>query len=639
MTATSMGTQILAIPSAPTWSLPDNVHTLLAGASGTGKSGAMMLRGRVHLRNPGAGFQCIDPEGELSNHFIEFCANPENGAAGRIVHHLRPVSPTHSFGLPMLQAPRDDLQTCHDNAVRLTTILAQCLGFAADQSGFGPRILKLLHLGCFGLGLNGHPFVALPELYVSATHLRQSIGDTLPYRFMTEEWRALDVLSERNPQRFQEYTESLMSRLLPILGSPIMRRAFGQTPALDIKRMLDNREVVLLDLGGLESKDAILIGTSYFSLMYHEALRRPLGAASVQFFADEIADYLTPDLARGFDRLRKRSVYLTVACQRFAQFVKPHDPAASALSAVLTNCRAKIIFGGLAPEDAELLARLVFTGALDLDTVYKPGSVRPVAVGSRLVTLTGRAMARHHAEQSAVSSGEVHNTSRMRSVANATMWASGSAALSGTSSSFQSMPDASLMMSPALLSQGSGRSAARNDSASAGGSRARMAGEQSGHGVTTQRSSGSADGMSVAQSEHQAFVTDYAELPTESFTLEEKIHSATGTLMNLEPRHCIVKVQGQAPFRTRTSDLTPAFRSARFKDLMLPRYLDRLVRTSPYLRPVSEVDAAIAAALDALTARPAVVEPDFTAAEPAPPARQASRLRMVRGNRNPPTED
>ena len=62
------------------------------------------------------------------------------------------------------------------------------------------------------------------------------------------------------------------------------------------------------------------------------------------------------------------------------------DDKVAIRNAILTNTAIKIFFGGLDPDDAELIARFLFTGNLNL-AEWKPGSERPVAVGQDKTTV------------------------------------------------------------------------------------------------------------------------------------------------------------------------------------------------------------------------------------------------------------
>ena len=261
------------------------------------------------------GVQVIDPDGEISPALFEFLANPQNGLSSRTAHYLRPAG-TEAFALPMLHVPDRSPQLCHDKSLRMLTIFGQAVDFGAGD--YGPRLSKLFYMGALGLSLAGRPLVDLPELFThDARHLRELIGSGFPFPFVRDEWHSFDVLSDR---AFLEYRDPLMSRLMPVFGNERLRRVFGPQNPVDLARVLAQREVVLLDLSGLEHKDAVLVGKCYLSLLYHEALQRPPNQAPhACVIIDEVFDYMTVDLARGFDRLRKRNIQLVVAIQRLGQ--------------------------------------------------------------------------------------------------------------------------------------------------------------------------------------------------------------------------------------------------------------------------------------------------------------------------------
>jgi len=297
----------------------DTGHILIAGKSGMGKTQLMVGVALAKLGNPRWGVQVVDPEGEISAICLDHSANPRNGLMWRSIHYFRATSVTDAFAIPLLHVRVRAPQPCHEAAVRTRSVLEQAVNFGSGE--YGPRLSKLLHLGCYGLALTGRPLIDLPHLYtLGAAHLRSLVGDAFPYEFMTEEWRSLDVLAERNATRFLEYCESITSRLMPIFGNERLRRIFGPQPPIDVAQILQNREAAFLDLAGLEHKDAVLVGTAYISVLYHEALQRPPNQSPhACVMVDEVFDYMTPDLARGFDRLRKRNIQLCVAIQRLSQ--------------------------------------------------------------------------------------------------------------------------------------------------------------------------------------------------------------------------------------------------------------------------------------------------------------------------------
>jgi len=649
---------------------PEHGHCLLAGASGTGKTKAAINIACQKIRNPATSFFLIDPEGDISGECYAFIANPKNHLGWRRVHYLRPASLTEVFALPLLDVPERDPVECHNKALRTLAVFAQF--FTADAGDFGVRISKYFYMGCLGLALTGRPLIALPELYNhGARQLRELIAASLPYEFLADAWMALDHLNERTQL---EYKDPLISRLQPVYGNPVMRRVFGPQTPLDIASALRNREVVLLDLSGLEHKDAVLIGKAFFSLIYHEALRREPGRAPhACVMLDEAFDYLSIDLARGFDRLRKRNVQLIIAIQRMAQLDKLGDAdSVATLSAVMSGTRTKLIFRLPEPDDADYAARLLFSGHLALNE-WKPGTDRPVVTGHRREIMRSRSRGRTEASHLAVSESEsiargvVHST--MRSITDAegeciTDGTSEATAIGstwgeagGSSSSLFESAGASQTMTPppqeeplflplpepVVLSVGesvgTGTGLTTSSSWSSGESSSRVSGSSHAHsssrsraisdaegestsevrGVARGRMRGTSEGRSESEGESESLVPIIEWMPSQMYSLPEQLHRLAGEIQNLALREVFVKVDNAAPVRTRTVTTEPAFATPSFKRLFLPLFHRTTTAKSPCLFPVAEVDALIAKHLTDLTP-PERPEPDFSTPEPVRPA-------------------
>src|SRR5437868_15399135 len=105
------------------------------------------------------------------------------------------------------------------------------------------------------------------------------------------------------------------------------------------------------------------------------------------------------------------------------------DDDVGILNAILTNTGIKIFFGGLDPNDADLVARLYFTGHLNL-AEWKPGSERPVAVGQDKTTIANWS----RAEMEAQSEMRGHTRSHSRGTAYGTSTTQGSASGTGVGS-------------------------------------------------------------------------------------------------------------------------------------------------------------------------------------------------------------
>ena len=190
--------------------------------------------------------------------------------------------------------------------------------------------------------------------------------------------------------------------------------------------------------------------------------------------------------------------------------------------------------------------------------------------------------------------------------------------MSGTSSVFSSADsEQSGWMNATTLSEGEGESGAETESEArtVSSSRSktfahsRARGTSRGHSETTGESHGETHDVTLGES--QSFITRYELLPSQYFSLDEIRHLLMAELMGLPRRHCVVKIDTAPAFRTRTVDLTPAYKSAYFKSLMVPLFTKGMIARSPYLRPITEVDDEIAARFKNAIRPPAQPEPDL----------------------------
>ncbi len=338
---------------------------------------------------------------------------------------------------------------------------------------------------------------------------------------------------------------------------------------------------------------------------------------------------------------------------------------AAILNAIIGNTTTKIVFAMREPDDALYLARVLFVGHIDY-AEYKPHTERPVVVGHHTEIVKNHSLANHRAEHQATSEtesvavgtarthmmsvteaeGESDTDATSQATARGTMnsEACGSAASSfdGASSSQGFDPTSMNFMfaPPTITSVGVGTSSGIGStdiaSNSSGSSATEIAGSSHAHstsrmtstseavgttesevrGYAVSRMRGTSKGVSQSAGEAETFVATLDWLPSELFSAAEQHDRLTGEIMNLAHRECFVKVANQRPVRTRTADLEPAFRSAYARRAFMPVLERLLIARSPYLRPVDEVDALLAARQ--LAPKPELApKPDFSP-EPLP---------------------
>ncbi len=347
------------------------------------------------------------------------------------------------------------------------------------------------------------------------------------------------------------------------------------------------------------------------------------------------------------------------AIQRLRQMRQRGDCIADAL---LVNCAVKVIFGGLEAESARYMAENLFTGFLDL-AEWKPLSDQPVVVGHRHEMMRSRSVGRssvaHDAQSeseavsrgyartrmTAISEGQSEGTSEGHSEGTAFGTSNGESG--GMSSSLFESAGASQTLTPppleeplfmpvpkpVVLSVGEsvGTGSGTTDSAawstgqssvhSSGSSlvrsssRSRAISEADGEtqsetrGASRGRMHGTSRIVSQTTGASEGLVPIIEWMPSQAYSLEEQLHRMAATLMGLPRRECIVKIEGEAPLRVRTADLSPAFNSSFFRRVMLPRFLAGIPTRSIYTLSASAADAAIATRRRELHNSP---EPDFS---------------------------
>jgi len=319
------------------------------------------------------------------------------------------------------------------------------------------------------------------------------------------------------------------------------------------------------------------------------------------------------------------------------------------LSAIITNTKTKIIFGGMEPADCEYLVRVMFSGFIDLQA-WKEKSARPTAVGQKQAATRSWSNAEHRAAHESTATSKGRSTSRGRattrgsavttsqtdsyqsaigyadtsSEALSTGWAKARATQNASSNStaLQLAPPTTFTPQAVLgqsqgVTSGIGTSAMQSEMGSnvlssstsfseveaegrAEGiaeseSEAETDSESESESIAESIARGTSTGLSRTNGESECFVTDYTLMETQMYSLNEQRERLVGDMANMAPRECLVKVGHENPTRVRTATLTTGFKSDYCRRVMMPVYLQRLARQSPYIFPIADVDAQIAA--------------------------------------------
>lgn len=597
--------------------VPPDANWLVVGGTRRGKSGLLQLVSRATIRDGRIGLTCVDPHGEYVRAVAEWAANPANVAGRRI--HLFDCNSEHAFGLNPLQRADDTWESCHDAATVLAAVVES--RFDAPPEAL-PRLSRVVYIAAMLCGRHDLTLLELVQLLsLGGAELRRSLLQDFDNTIVRRELEDLHTLAEKQPARFLELVESAKNRFVRWLGDRRLARILGQRKGLDPRMIMDGREIVLIDLSALSYADAAFVGCLVTSMYFAAARRRPpMRSARHRLILDEAESLITTDVARMTDQCAKYSLNIAAAVQRLGQIRAKGDFVCDALA---VNCAVKVCFGGLEPASAQYMAELLFSGFLDL-AEWKPGSERPVAVGQHKEATRSWSRAEHEAEH------ETHAHTRSHSHGEATGTFAGTSAAAGESSGTgdasgmvmsppaqlfgPNAPNASFIPVPLAQSTGASASRGRSSQSATSSGTSHVAIDSYGDAQTVGR--GTSRGRSLTEGESEVFVTAYEWLPSTMYSLQEQLHRLTGELMNLPRRECLVKIEDRRPFRTRTADLAPSFKSVAFKRVLLPRTLKSWALASPYLVPTANVDAEIAARLEPVV--PPVKPEDFAVAEPMP---------------------
>jgi hypothetical protein len=587
-----------------------DAHLALFGKTRVGKSKLLEALALAIAHDSLEGFTFICPHG-TAREVAERLANPANGCQGRIVHVLDPNS-TMAFGANPFETYEESWAACHDAALLWTSSVANHYATAIQET---PRLETNFYvLGMFAAQKKLTLIELLPALSLAGESIRDFLLSNFNNHAVSGVLSDLHQLASRSPSRFLEQIDSCKNRLVRWLGDKRLARIFGQQKGLNARAVMDAREIVLIDLSSLAAEDAAFLSTiltcRYFSAAKR---RRPNESPRHRFIVDEAAASICDATAQMLDQLAKYGVLGVFALQRLTQLIEKGEFITGAL--MVNTC--KIVFNTPDHESARILAEQLFTGYVDLQE-WKPASIRPVAVGNEKVVVRGKSRTSHQAHSRSRAEIDSRSWARASAAMTANMFSAGTSFGSGESASFSYIPPEPLLSPPTYVGASRGENNTRQSSSARASANGRSFSTQYARGRAQADAHADMQGASEGFSENESYVTRYQDLPTQMYTLEEQLHRLTGEIMTLPRRECFVKLEGRAPFRARTADVAPAFKSLEFKSEWLPRYLETTARRSPYLVPADKVDADISARLGLITSVQHEPEPDFAEREPMP---------------------
>ena len=229
---------------------------------------------------------------------------------------------------------------------------------------------------------------------------------------------------------------------------------------------------------------------------------------------------------------RKFGLHLILAHQHLSQL---REAGEKVYSSVMTSAQTKVVFGGLSPEDAPIVAELLFMGELDLE---EPKSTLDKPTVTNYVRTWLQNKAQGTSTTSSVSSG----------------W--GASTTEGET----------LRLDEDDVEQLDARSTSGSESGTFGKSYALAA--SSSHGWSA------------------ALTPVLTILPTQVFSLQEQVYKATATVVNQPPQHAIVKISGEPSVQVKT----PFVAEAIARDERVEGFKTRAFQLSPFALPRGQAE-------------------------------------------------
>lgn len=353
--------------------IPDHIrstHMQVIGSTGTGKSKFLEWMIRNDILN-GNGLCLIDPHGYLYDDLVNWLTSyPEFFNHKKIVL-FNPANDDYFLGFnPFIH---HSLDISH----QVDTMVNSCAkAWGAENMDSTPLLKKCLR--CIFHALAEADLTLLESLFFislsdDSKMLRKHLIEKIKNPVIKEVWQSFTVLKSRE---YNEQFSSSANRLIEFLSSERIRRIIGQREkTISFKKMMDEGYIVLVNLSSgqrLSRDNARLLGTLMINDLFLSATERKRKRTEppkpFYLYIDECAQFLNEDIGRILDECRKFGLHLILAHQHLAQLRKAGEDI---YSSVMTDAKTKVVFGGLTPEDAEILAKQIFMGEFNIDEVKK----------------------------------------------------------------------------------------------------------------------------------------------------------------------------------------------------------------------------------------------------------------------------
>jgi len=335
-----------------------SAHIHIIGTTGAGKSKLMehMIRSDI---DRGRGLCLVDPHGDLYKNILSYVVRKRLDRRAILID---PNDEDWSVGLNYLDYD-PDLRSVTSHASEVMNGISKVFG--GEDMDIAPRLQRWTRNALIPLIERQLTLVELSDFVnPESSTIRAIILKEVTNTQVLHEWELFNKIHFRERVN---YVESILNRANKFATGQNIRRIFGQVKStIDFGQAMDEGRIILCNLAcnklsmeeqrmlGIVIVDKVVqAGLSRVDIPEHR--RRPF-----YFYLDEFGQFVSDDIARALQELRKFRVTLILAHQELEQL---REESRKVYSAVMSEPQVRVSFR-ISREDAEILAKEMFTGKI-----------------------------------------------------------------------------------------------------------------------------------------------------------------------------------------------------------------------------------------------------------------------------------
>ena len=330
-----------------------NRHTHIIGRTGVGKSRLIESFLYQDIRN-GLGGCCIDPHSSLIDGVLGYLITGGELADQRMRERIIYIQPTRrDYVIPF------NVLATPDEPYMVASAVIEAFKRTWSSLGDAPNFTNVMRNSLLLLIKTNHTLIDFPRLFEDVEWRDNLLAQTADPNLTAFYHNRLDKWGRDG----RIMLESSLNKVTEYLLNPYISVMLGQPATLDLKQIMDEGKVLLLDLGQLDPETRRLLGSLMVTLI-ELLMRKRENTTLWPLTIDEFAQFMASEgsvttLAHVLSEARKYGIGLCAAHQTLSQL-------APTMLGALANTDTRIVFG-VGRYDAEWLAKVV--GRVDMQAV------------------------------------------------------------------------------------------------------------------------------------------------------------------------------------------------------------------------------------------------------------------------------